>query len=78
MEENNNMTAERSLEIITEQIERSRKEVTRDTGLTLYVSGLCVMGVALFIGICGGASRRSRAAGNGVAGREGSRRARTR
>ena len=52
MEENNNMTAERSLEIITEQIERSRKEVTRDTGLTLYVSGLCVMGVALFIGIC--------------------------
>ena len=25
MEENNNMTAERSLEIITEQIERSRK-----------------------------------------------------
>ena len=52
MEENNNMTAERSLEIITEQIERNRKEVTRDTGLTLYVSGLCVMGVALFIGIC--------------------------
>ena len=52
MEENNNMTAERSLEIITEQIERSRKEVTKDTGLTLYVSGLCVMGVALFIGIC--------------------------
>ena len=52
MEENNNMTAERSLEIITEQLERSRQEVTKDTGLTLFVSGLCVMGVALFIGIC--------------------------
>ena len=52
MEENLNMTAERSLEIITEQLERSRKEVTKDTGLSLYVSGLCVMGMALFIGIC--------------------------
>ena len=52
MEENTNLTAERSLEIITEQLERSRKEVTKDTGLSLYVSGLCVMGIALFIGIC--------------------------
>ena len=52
MEENNNMTAERSLEIITEQIERSRKEVAKDTGLSLYIAGLCIMGVALFVGIC--------------------------
>ena len=29
MEENNNLTAERSLEIITEQLERSRQEVIR-------------------------------------------------
>ena len=52
MEENTNLTAERSLEIITEQLERTRKEVTKDTGLSLYVAGLCVMGMALFIGIC--------------------------
>jgi len=51
MEENSNMTAERSLEIITEQIERSRKEVGKDTGLSLYVSGICTMGMALLIGI---------------------------
>ena len=52
MEENMNMTAERSLEIITEQIERSRQEVTKDTGLSLYVAGLCLMGMSLLIGIC--------------------------
>ena len=52
MEENSNMTAERSLEIITEQIERSRQEVAKDTGLTLYVAGLCTMVMALLIGIC--------------------------
>lgn len=51
MEETNNMTAERSLEIITEQIERSRQMVAKDTGLSLYVSGLCTMGMALLIGI---------------------------
>ncbi|MBQ8969675.1 MAG: hypothetical protein IJ064_08105 [Bacteroidaceae bacterium] len=52
MEEKSNMTAERSLEIITQQLERSRQDVTKDTGLSLYVSGLCVMGIALLIGIC--------------------------
>ena len=51
MEEKSNMTAERSLEIITEQIERSRKEVGKDTGLSLYVSGICTMSMALVIGI---------------------------
>lgn len=51
MEEKSNMTAERSLEIITEQIERSRQVVAKDTGLLLYVSGLCTMGMAILIGI---------------------------
>ena len=51
MEENSNMTAERSLEIITEQIERSRQVVAKDTGLTLYVAGLCTMGMAILIGV---------------------------
>lgn len=51
MEEKNNMTAERSLEIITEQIERSRQVVAKDTGLSLYVAGLCTMGMAILIGI---------------------------
>ena len=45
-----NMTAERSLEIITEQIAQSRKAVSKDVGQSLYVSGLCTMGMALHDG----------------------------
>ena len=52
MEDNNNLTAERSLEIITEQIERSRKAVSVEVGQSLYISGLCVMVMAIFISIC--------------------------
>ena len=51
MEENMNMTAERSLEIITEQIARNRKDVSRSVGISLYVAGLCTMAVAIVIGI---------------------------
>ena len=51
MEENNNMTAERSLEIITEQIERSRKAVSADAGTTLLISGLCIVGVATVVAV---------------------------
>ena len=46
MEENINMTAERSLEIITQQIERSRKSVSEDVGMSLFISGLCIIGIA--------------------------------
>ena len=52
MEENSNMTAERSLEIITEQIERSRKAVSKEAGLSLYIAGLSIMGMAILIGLC--------------------------
>ena len=52
MEENINLTAERSLEIITEQITRSRQVVAKDTGESLYISGICTMGMALLIGLC--------------------------
>ena len=51
MEENNNMTAERSLEIITKQIAQSRKAVSKDVGQSLYVAGLCTMATALVIGL---------------------------
>ena len=51
MEEKNNMTAERSLEIITEQIERSRRAVSKATGQSLYISGLCTMGMAVVVAI---------------------------
>ena len=51
MEENNILTAERSLEIITEQIERSRKSVSKDAGMSLFISGLCIIGIALLISI---------------------------
>ena len=44
MEETKNMTAERSLQIITEQIAQSRKAVSKDVGRSLYVLGLCGMG----------------------------------
>ena len=52
MEENNNLTAERSLKIITEQLERSRKSVSKDTGLSLFISGLCIIGIAILTSIC--------------------------
>ena len=51
MEETKNMTAERSLEIITEQIEKSRRAVSKVTGQSLFVSGLCTMGMAILIAI---------------------------
>ena len=52
MEENSNMTAERSLEIITKQIEQSRKSVSKDAGMSLIISGLCIIGIALITSIC--------------------------
>ncbi len=51
MEEKNNMTAERSLAIITEQIERSRRAVSKSTGQSLYISGLCTMAMAIIVPI---------------------------
>ena len=45
------LTAERSLEIITEQIERSRKSVSEDVGMTLLISGICIVGVAIIVTI---------------------------
>ena len=52
MEENSNMTAERSLEIITKQIEQSRKSVSKDAGMSLIISGLCIIGIAFITSIC--------------------------
>ena len=52
MEEKINMTAERSLEIITQQIERSRKSVSEDVGMSLFISGLCIIGIAFVTSIC--------------------------
>ena len=46
------LTAERSLEIITEQIKRSRKTVSQEVGQSLYISGLCIMGMAILITTC--------------------------
>ena len=49
MEENNNMTAERSLEIITEQIERSQRTITKNAALPLMWWGVCVIAFAPLI-----------------------------
>ena len=49
MEENINMTAARSLEIITEQIAQSRRVVSKTTGQSLFVAGLCTMGMAALV-----------------------------
>ena len=51
MEKEYSMTAERSLEIITEQIERSRRTVSKSIGQSLYVAGLCTMGMAVVVTI---------------------------
>ena len=56
MEEKTNLTAERSLEIITEQIERSRNVVAKDTGQLLYLSGLATMGTAVMVALANGLS----------------------
>lgn len=49
--ENNELTAERSLEIITEQIEQSRKTASKTTGQALYVAGLSMMAMSIIIAI---------------------------
>ena len=49
MEENTNMTAERSLEIITEQIEQSRHAIAENSSLSLISWGTCVFVFALLI-----------------------------
>ena len=51
MEENSNMTAERSLEIITEQIEKSRRAVSKTLGQSLYISGICIMCTAVLVAV---------------------------
>ena len=47
-----NLTAERSLEIITKQIAQSRKDVSKDVGQSLFIAGVCTMGMAILIGLC--------------------------
>ncbi len=49
MEENMGLTAERSLEIITEQIEKSRRAVSKDTGQWLFVTGLIAMIMSVIV-----------------------------
>ena len=51
MEENSNMTAERSLAIITEQIEKNRRVVSKTLGQSLYISGLCIMATSVLVAI---------------------------
>ena len=51
MEENSNMTAERSLKIITEQIEMNRRAVSKTLGQSLYISGLCIMATSVLVAI---------------------------
>ena len=43
MEENSNLTAERSLEIIRESIERSQRTITRNSALPMIWWGVCVV-----------------------------------
>ncbi len=49
MEEKTNMTAERSLEIITEQIERTQRTITRNSSWSHIWWGTCVIVLALLI-----------------------------
>jgi len=49
MEEKNNMTAERSLEIIRESIERSQRTINKNSAMPLIWWGLCVIIFSLLI-----------------------------
>ena len=49
MEEKTNMTAERSLEIIRESIERSQRTITKNSSLSLTWWGLCVFVFSIII-----------------------------
>ena len=49
METKESLTAERSLEIIRESIERSQRTITRNSSLSLVWWGSCVLVFALFI-----------------------------
>ena len=49
MEENMNMTAERSLEIIRESIERSQRAITKNSSWSLIWWGACVAAFSLLI-----------------------------
>ena len=49
MEEKNNMTAERSLEIIRESIERSQRTINKNSAIPLIWWGLCVIIFSLLI-----------------------------
>ena len=53
MEENNNLTAERSLEIITEQIERSRRSITKNSVWSLIWWGSWIIVFSLLIAYLG-------------------------
>ena len=52
MEENIGLTPERSLEIIKEQMERSRKSVSKEVGKSLIIASLCIIGVAIVASVC--------------------------
>lgn len=49
MEEITNMTAERSLEIIRESIERSQRTINKNSALPLIWWGACVVAFSLLI-----------------------------
>lgn len=49
MEEKSNLTAERSLEIIRESIERSQRTINKNSAIPLIWWGLCVIIFSLFI-----------------------------
>ena len=46
-----NLTAERSLEIITKQIAQSRKAVSKEVGQSLFIAGLCII-LAIWLDTC--------------------------
>ena len=50
MEEQNKLTAERSLEIIKESIEQSRRDITRGSWKSMLVWGILVAVIALVVG----------------------------
>ena len=50
METNNEMTVERSLEIISRHIEQSRKDITKNAGLPMILWGVMTIVTGCIVG----------------------------
>lgn len=51
MEENRDLTAERSIEIIRTTIEQNRTNISKDLGWSMYIAGLSTMLLSVVVAV---------------------------